>query len=326
MSVVVLAVAVTLAVRFDPGGPATSSSGPRLDPVVRHRLHPGHRRDRPLALVVLTAVLVPLLLIAGWHDAPNDNRLAGRARTPTALILAVEGMVLISLVALDIPAVLRVLRGDADPDVLPDRRVRRRRPVPGGGEVPAVQPVRRADHAGRGDQGVRRHRALAPCSPRAPVDFRAVVEAATTGQLQSSPAVLHALFAGFMFAFAVKAPLWPFHPLAARRRRGGDPGDRGADDGRRRQGGHVRHVALLPAVVPDSAAFFRSLIITLAVIGIVYGAVAAIGQRDVMRLIAYTSISHFGFIILGIFVMTSQGHPAPRCTWSITASRPRRCS
>jgi len=53
--------------------------------------------------------------------------------------------------------------------------------------------------------------------------------------------------------------------------------------------------------------YFRPLIITLAVIGIVYGAVVAIGQVDVMRLIAYTSISHFGFIILGIFVMTSQG-------------------
>ena len=42
-------------------------------------------------------------------------------------------------------------------------------------------------------------------------------------------------------------------------------------------------------------------------IGIVYGALLAIGQTDVMRLIAYTSISHFGFIILGIFAMTSQG-------------------
>jgi len=58
---------------------------------------------------------------------------------------------------------------------------------------------------------------------------------------------------------------------------------------------------------PDSSMYFRPLIITLAVIGIVYGAIVAIGQVDVMRLIAYTSISHFGFIILGIFVMTSQG-------------------
>ncbi len=58
---------------------------------------------------------------------------------------------------------------------------------------------------------------------------------------------------------------------------------------------------------PDASKTFQPLIITLAVIGIVYGAIVAIGQTDVMRLIAYTSISHFGFIILGIFAMTSQG-------------------
>jgi len=58
---------------------------------------------------------------------------------------------------------------------------------------------------------------------------------------------------------------------------------------------------------PDASHTFQPLIITLAVIGIIYGAIVAIGQTDVMRLIAYTSISHFGFIILGIFVMTSQG-------------------
>jgi NADH-quinone oxidoreductase subunit M len=58
---------------------------------------------------------------------------------------------------------------------------------------------------------------------------------------------------------------------------------------------------------PDASTYFQPVIVTLAVIGIVYGAIVAIGQTDVMRLIAYTSISHFGFIILGIFVMTSQG-------------------
>jgi NADH-quinone oxidoreductase subunit M len=46
----------------------------------------------------------------------------------------------------------------------------------------------------------------------------------------------------------------------------------------------------------------------LSVISIIYGAFLAIGQRDIKRLIAFTSISHFGFITLGIFAMTSQGH------------------
>jgi NADH-quinone oxidoreductase subunit M len=46
----------------------------------------------------------------------------------------------------------------------------------------------------------------------------------------------------------------------------------------------------------------------LSVISILYGAFLAIGQRDIKRLIAFTSISHFGFITMGIFAMTSQGH------------------
>ena len=45
----------------------------------------------------------------------------------------------------------------------------------------------------------------------------------------------------------------------------------------------------------------------LAVISILYGALLAIGQNDIKRLIAYTSVSHFGFIVLGIFALTSQG-------------------
>ena len=47
--------------------------------------------------------------------------------------------------------------------------------------------------------------------------------------------------------------------------------------------------------------------IVLAVISVLYGALLAIGQNDIRRLIAYTSVSHFGFIVLGIFAFTSQG-------------------
>ena len=58
---------------------------------------------------------------------------------------------------------------------------------------------------------------------------------------------------------------------------------------------------------PDATRTFTPLIITLAVISILYGAFLAIGQRDINSLISFTSISHFGFITLGIFAMTSQG-------------------
>ena len=62
------------------------------------------------------------------------------------------------------------------------------------------------------------------------------------------------------------------------------------------------------SLFPDASKTFTPVIITLAVISILYGAFLAIGARDIKRLIAYTSISHFGFITMGIFAMTTQGH------------------
>jgi NADH-quinone oxidoreductase subunit M len=138
-------------------------------------------------------------------------------------------------------------------------------------------------------------------------DFRAIVDAMSSGALDVDPAVLNALFLGFMFAFAIKAPLWPFHrwlPDAAVESTPATAVLMMAVVDKVGTFGMLRYCLQL---FPDASMTFRPLVITLAVIGIVYGAVVAIGQTDVMRLIAYTSISHFGFIILGIFVMTSQG-------------------
>ena len=56
---------------------------------------------------------------------------------------------------------------------------------------------------------------------------------------------------------------------------------------------------------PDASKFFTPLVIVLSVVGIIYGAIVAIGQTDIKRLIAYTSISHFGFIAMGVFAMTA---------------------
>src|SRR5712691_12123916 len=58
---------------------------------------------------------------------------------------------------------------------------------------------------------------------------------------------------------------------------------------------------------PSAAHYFTPLVIVLAVVGVLYGTVVAIGQADLKRLIAYSSVSHMGLITLGIFAMTSQG-------------------
>jgi len=63
---------------------------------------------------------------------------------------------------------------------------------------------------------------------------------------------------------------------------------------------------LLP-IFPDASRYYTPVIIGLAVVSIFYGALLAIGQTDMMRLVAFSSVSHFGFIVMGIFAMTSQG-------------------
>jgi NADH-quinone oxidoreductase subunit M len=61
-------------------------------------------------------------------------------------------------------------------------------------------------------------------------------------------------------------------------------------------------IALLLVIFPEQVAWAAPVVIVLAVISILYGAILAIGSKDIMRLIAFTSISHFGFIVLGIFI------------------------
>ena len=115
------------------------------------------------------------------------------------------------------------------------------------------------------------------------------------------------LFLGFLVAFAVKAPIVPFHAWQP-------------DAYTEAPTGALLILAgVLPKIAtygllrfniglfPEAASYFRGLIMVLALIGIIYGAVVAIVQTDLKRLIAYSSISHIGFIVLGLFAFTQQG-------------------
>jgi NADH-quinone oxidoreductase subunit M len=319
VSVVALGVTVVLAVGFDP-------AGKQYQFVESHPWIPSFGTGYilgvdgiALALVVLTAVLMPLLIVAGWNDATDRTGLAGRSvQAYLALMLAVEGMVFMSLVALDILLFYVFFEAMLIPMYFliggygANRAQASKAAVKfllynlfGGLVMLAAVIGLYVVTAGSGAFAASGGGADHPASGT--FDFRAIVEAVASGRLVLSPAVGSFLFLGFMFAFAVKAPLWPFHrwlPDAAVEATPASAVLMMAIMDKVGTFGMLRYC--LP-LFPDAATYFRPFIITLAVIGIVYGAVLAIGQVDVMRLIAYTSISHFGFIILGIFVMTSQG-------------------
>ncbi|WP_036345945.1 NADH-quinone oxidoreductase subunit M [Mycolicibacterium aromaticivorans] len=307
VSLAVLALSLVLAVRFDP-------TGQQFQFVENHPWIPSFGTGYilgldgiALALVVLTAVLVPILLIAGWNDADDRPGLSGRASHGyIALMLAVEGMVMMSLVALDILLFYVFFEAMLIPMYFL---------IGGfGGENRSKAAVKFLLYNLFGGLimlaaviGLYVVTSASKAFEAGTFDFRVIADAVATGKFTMSPGIANAVFGGFMFAFAVKAPLWPFHrwlPDAAVQATPASAVLMMAVMDKVGTFGMLRYC--LP-LFPDSATYFRPVIIALAVIGIVYGAVLAIGQTDVMRLIAYTSISHFGFIILGIFVMTSQG-------------------
>ena len=125
--------------------------------------------------------------------------------------------------------------------------------------------------------------------------------------LQIDSKTQNLLFLGFFVAFAIKAPLWPFHTWLPDAAKAATPGTSVLLLGVLDKVGTYGMIRFCIALFPDASKTFTPLIITLSVISIIYGAFMAIGQKDIKGLIAFTSISHFGFITMGIFAMTTQG-------------------
>jgi NADH-quinone oxidoreductase subunit M len=138
-------------------------------------------------------------------------------------------------------------------------------------------------------------------------DFNTLSNAVASGKLGLSPGLSEALFLGFFIAFAVKAPLFPFHTWLPDAAAEATPGSAVLLVGVLDKVGTFGMLRYCLELFPGASRFFTPLVIALAIVGTIYGALLAIGQTDIKRLIAYTSISHFGLITLGIFAMTSRG-------------------
>ena len=115
------------------------------------------------------------------------------------------------------------------------------------------------------------------------------------------------LFVGFMIAFAVKAPLFPLHTWLADTTEKATPGTSVLLVCVLDKIGTFGMLRFCLGLFPEASQWATPVVVTLALISIVYGAFLAIGQDDILRLIGLTSLSHFGFITLGIFAFSSQG-------------------
>jgi NADH-quinone oxidoreductase subunit M len=130
-------------------------------------------------------------------------------------------------------------------------------------------------------------------------------------ELAANPQVLAGaqlwLFLAFAIAFAIKVPMWPFHTwLPDAHTQAPTAGSVILAGVLLKMGtyGFLRfNIGLFPEMAVKAAPF----IAVLAVIGIIYGALVSFAQKDLKRLVAYSSISHLGFVMLGLFALNAQG-------------------
>ncbi len=114
------------------------------------------------------------------------------------------------------------------------------------------------------------------------------------------------LFFGFAVAFAVKVPIFPLHTWLPDAHTQAPTAGSVVLAGVMLKLGTYGLLRFGVYLFPEAAHWSRAIWLTLAVVGIIYGAITATMQKDLKRLVAYSSVAHLGFIVLGTFALTSQ--------------------
>ncbi|MBC87604.1 MAG: Fe-S-binding domain-containing protein [Bdellovibrionaceae bacterium] len=115
------------------------------------------------------------------------------------------------------------------------------------------------------------------------------------------------LFFGFAIAFAIKVPLFPFHTwLPDAHVQAPTPGSVILAGVMLKMGTYGFMRISLP-LFPEATQYWGWVFLVLAVIGIIYGALVAMVQPDMKKLVAYSSVSHMGFVVMGLFAMNAEG-------------------
>jgi NADH-quinone oxidoreductase subunit M len=248
-----------------------------------------------LVLILMTVVLVPVCIAAGWLDADESF---GSPRGYFAWILVLEGLVLGVFAATDVFLFYVLFEAMLVPMYFLIGRY--------GGAHRQYAAVKFFLYSLAGGLLM-----LAALVGLYVVSVRQLgagtFDRAALIAMDIDPVTQRWLFLGFFIAFAIKAPLWPLHTWLPDAAAEAPPSSSVLLVGVLDKVGTYGMLALCLPLFPDASKYFTPGIIVLSIIGIVYGALLAIGQTDLKRLIAYTSVSHFGFIALGIFALTSQG-------------------
>ncbi len=138
-------------------------------------------------------------------------------------------------------------------------------------------------------------------------DFPSILENLQNGNLLLNPSQQYWLFLAFFFAFAIKVPLFPLHTWLPDAHVEAPTAGSVILAGVLLKMGTYGIVRFCLPMFPDATRELTPFISLLAVVGIVYGALVAMVQTDIKKLVAYSSVSHLGFVVLGIFALNEQG-------------------
>jgi NADH-quinone oxidoreductase subunit M len=134
-------------------------------------------------------------------------------------------------------------------------------------------------------------------------DIRAFLE----GAQGLAPSVQKWLFWGFFFAFAIKVPMFPFHTWLPDAHTEAPTAGSVILAGVLLKMGTYGFIRFSLPMLPDATWRYRGVVIALSLIAIIYGALVCMMQKDMKKLIAYSSVSHLGYCTLGIFALTPMG-------------------
>ena len=138
-------------------------------------------------------------------------------------------------------------------------------------------------------------------------DFVVIRDQIARGRVPNLPAAAQWLFLGFFLAFAVKVPLFPFHTWLPDAHVEAPTAGSVLLAGVLLKMGTYGMLRFNLGLFPEQARHNAPWIMILALIGIIYGALVAMVQPNMKKLIAYSSVSHLGFVVLGIFSFTQAG-------------------
>lgn len=138
-------------------------------------------------------------------------------------------------------------------------------------------------------------------------DYITILEAMQAGTAVLTPGAEFWLFLAFAFAFCIKVPLFPLHTWLPDAHTEAPTAGSVILAGVLLKMGTYGLLRFNLGLFPNMSRQFAWIMITLAIIGIIYGALVAMVQPDVKRLVAYSSVSHMGFVVLGLFSFTETG-------------------